>query len=114
MSKESFKQFVKKNPSLVKYVNNNEMTWQKFYEMFDIYGENNEVWNKYIIAPAATASLSGIPDLFNWIKNIDLNEVQNGLDSVGRVISVLEDLNSNKTNTTKEYKPRPLYKHFED
>ena len=44
MKKEEFKEFVKKNPKLITYVNNNEMTWQKFYEMYDLYGESNEVW----------------------------------------------------------------------
>ena len=42
-NKEEFKNFVRKNPTLVNYVNNNEMTWQKFYEMYDMYGESNDV-----------------------------------------------------------------------
>ena len=46
--KEEFKAFVRKNPILVKYVKNNEMTWQKFYEIYDIYGENNDVWIDYL------------------------------------------------------------------
>ena len=48
MKKEEFKEFVKKNPKLITYVKNNEMTWQKFYEMYDLYGESNDVWNEYI------------------------------------------------------------------
>ena len=44
MSVDSFKMFVRKNPNLIKYVNNNEMTWQKFYEMYDLYGEDNIVY----------------------------------------------------------------------
>ena len=39
MSKEDFKKFVKKNPRLLRYINNKEMTWQQFYEMYDLYGE---------------------------------------------------------------------------
>ena len=46
--KEQFKSFVRKNPILVKYVDSNEMTWQKFYEMYDLYGEENSVWDKYL------------------------------------------------------------------
>ena len=48
MSVDSFKMFVRKNPNLIKYVNNNEMTWQKFYEMYDLYGEDNSIWDKYV------------------------------------------------------------------
>jgi hypothetical protein len=47
MSKDSFKAFVSKKPELAEYVKDNTMTWQKFYEIYDIYGENEEIWNKY-------------------------------------------------------------------
>ena len=43
-TKEKFKIFVKKNPILIKYVQNGSMTWQKFYEIYDMYGEDNNAW----------------------------------------------------------------------
>ena len=46
MSKESFKNFIRTKPELVEYVTNGEMTWQKFYELYDIYGEDNNIWDK--------------------------------------------------------------------
>ena len=36
--KDDFKEFASKNPSLAKYIENGEMSWQKFYELYDIYG----------------------------------------------------------------------------
>ena len=36
---DNFKSFVKKNPNLISYVRNGNMTWQKFYEIYDLYGE---------------------------------------------------------------------------
>ena len=45
--KEDFKKFVRRNPNLAKYVENKKMTWQQFYEMYDLYGEDNEVWNDF-------------------------------------------------------------------
>ena len=47
MSKKDFKMFVRSNPNLIRYVNNGSKTWQDFYEMYDIYGENSDIWNKY-------------------------------------------------------------------
>ena len=114
--KNKFKEFVKKNPSLLKYVNEEKMTWQKFHEMYDIYGEDNSVWDEYIkkeeIKEVSTGI--GIADVLGWLKNVNLDKMQESINSVQRVLGVLEDLGSNNKETKPEYKPRPLYKHFED
>ena len=107
MSKiDDFKNFVKKNPSLSKHVNNGSMTWQKFYEMYDLYGENNDVWKDYLVVA------TGAADFLSYFKNINLDSIQNGVNNIQRVLGVLGDI---KGNTNKEeYKPRPIYKHFDD
>ena len=40
---DNFKNFVKNNPHLITYVNNGSYTWQKFYEMYDLYGEKHDI-----------------------------------------------------------------------
>ena len=37
MQKEAFKAFVRRNPQLVNFVQNKKMTWQQFYEIYDLY-----------------------------------------------------------------------------
>ena len=113
----NFKEFVKKNPSLLKFVREEKMTWQKFYEMYDLYGESNDIWNEYIQKEEVitTTSSIGMLDVLNWLKTINLDKMQESISSVQRVLGVLEDLGTNNTTNTKpEYKPRPIYKHFED
>lgn len=115
---DSFKQFVKKNPSLIKFVKNNEMTWQKFYEMYDLYDESDEIWGNYLNKKEEVSEVVkavGFTDLIGWLKNIDLDSFQNSINSVQRVFGVLQDFGSKETTTTTPtYKPRPIYKHFED
>ena len=48
MSKVEFKEFVKKNPNLISFVERGETNWQKLYELYDLYGESSDVWNKYL------------------------------------------------------------------
>ena len=111
MSKlDEFKLFVKKNPSLISYVKNNEMTWQKFYEIYDLYGTDESVWKKYL---TEDEDVSTSLNLFSWLKNIDIDSLQENINSAKRVIGVLQDLGKNNKEKS-EYKPRPLYKHFED
>lgn len=122
MSKEEFKSFVRKNPSLIKYVNNNSMTWQKFYEMYDMYGESNDIWNNYLnttsnnIVKTNTLSSSenAFRELVNTVKTINLEKVKKGINSLQKTISLVQELGSSNNTTPKEYERRPIYKHFED
>ncbi len=47
-------------------------------------------------------------------KNVDLDSIQNGVNSIQRVLGVFQDFNKKDTPTKETYKPRPIYKHFED
>ena len=126
MSKiEDFKSFVKENPKLINYVKEDKMTWQKFYEMYDMYGTDNNIWDGYLKDSVATAgatvgtstvaSAISFNDVINWVKGIDLDSVQSGIDNLQRVVGMVQDFTKKDTKTiTEEYKPRPIYKHFED
>jgi hypothetical protein len=116
MSKENFKEFVKKNPNLVKYVNSNDMTWQKFYEMYDMYGEENDVWKTYMIDNREVSSgKKQSTDFMNYFKNINVDSVQESINSIQRVLGVLGDLGvKSSTSTSSTYEPKPIYKHFDD
>ena len=119
MKKEEFKEFVRKNPKLVDYVKRDEMTWQKFYEMYDLYGEKNEIWNKYINNEIKEATKTGIAGLtlsevVNWVKSIDFDGLQEGIGNVQRVLGVVQDFSSKNMEAKNIYRPKPLYKHFDD
>ncbi len=45
--KELFKTFIGAHPEILKYIKNKEMTFQDFFEIYDIYGEESNVWDKY-------------------------------------------------------------------
>lgn len=120
MKKEEFKEFVKRNPKLVEYVKKDEMTWQKFYEMYDLYGEENEIWDKYLkqeeVKETTKNVISGLTlsEVVNWVKNIDLDSLQQGIGNVQRVLGVVQDFSNKKEEPKNTYRPRPLYKHFDD
>ncbi len=103
MSKETFKLFARKHPELASRVTRNEVSWQKLYEIYDIYGEDSSVWDSYFAND----------NLFSFIKNIDVKSVQKGISNIERVINLLQELGfSNKKEDY--YEPRPIYKRFED
>lgn len=113
--KEEFKVFVKKNPRLIKFVKDGSMSWQKFYEIFDLYGEEESAWKEYLTKEEKKVAENTPTDLVSWLKSIDLDSVQNGMNSLQRVVALLGELTTkNPTTSESTYKPRPLYKHFED
>lgn len=118
MSKDKFKSFVKQNPQLIKYVKSGDMTWQNFYEMYDLYGEEDNVWNDYLGNKEETDSkintTIGLTDFLAWLKTVDLDSLKEGIGNVQRVLGVVQDLTNKDNKKEDTYKPRPLYKHFED
>lgn len=112
MSKESFKAFVRNNPKLIKYIKNKDMTWQSFYEIYDMYGEDKEAWKPYL-EEEKNIKLSN-NDFINYIKNIDLDAVQESINSIQRVLGVVGDLTANNSSNETTNNLKPLYQHLDD
>lgn len=121
-NKEEFKLFVKSHPELIRYVKNGEMTWQKFYETYLLYGKENDVWNKYFnnneeIKENINEKKENvsITDVIDMVKKVDLNSVQKNITNISKALGIVQSLiTKDEVNTTESYTPRPLYKKFED
>lgn len=110
MSKESFKQFARNHPELANKVINNDISWQKLYELYEIYGEDNSIWNNYFTNETTT-----MKDLLNTFKNIDLNSIQKTINNLQKSLSVIQDLGVGQTsNSSLQYERKPLYRYFDD
>ena len=120
MSKLEFKEFVKKHTELIKTVDSGNTTWQHLYELYDLYGENSNIWNQYLKNTSNESNSfnnvgNTFKELVNLIKGVDLNTVQKGLTSLDKAIETFKDILPNtKTKTVENYEPSPNYKYFED
>ena len=118
---DNFKFFVKKNPSIITYVRNDTMSWQKFYELYDLYGEDENIWGEYLGNRSASSnkvekkSTSKFSDILDMAKNIDANKLQDSISSVQKAIGLIGDMFIKDKNTdTNTYTPRPIYRKFDD
>jgi phenylalanyl-tRNA synthetase beta subunit len=111
--KDDFKLFASKHPELVKYIKNGQSTWQKFYEIYDIYGEEESAWKDYI-GVSYDYNLKAITDK---LKNIDFNSIQEHINTAQKALGVVQELTSKGSATkasTEIINPRPINKIFED
>lgn len=117
MSKEEFKIFAKSHPELVEFIKSGNMTWQKFYEIYDIYGSDANAWSPYIESKKNTS----INNFSNILGSLNTDNLKKHIDTAQKAIGVVQELASKGkateglTNLTKgPINPRPINKFFED
>lgn len=111
MSKENFKNFAKEHPELADNVLKGKTTWQKLYELYDIYGEKSNIWGRFQ-SPHEELQLP-LKDFFQTLKNLDMETVQKGVTNLQKTIGLIQDLGITQKQNTN-YEPQPIYRRFED
>lgn len=122
---DSFKLFVKKNPNLITHVRDGDMSWQRFYELYDLYGEDDSVWKDYIIkkdirketgnvTTNSNISSNSFSNIFDMVKNIDTDKLQNGITSMQKAIGLFSEMLVKDKTDVSTYTPRPIYRKFDD
>lgn len=113
--KEEFRTFIQDKPELVRAVGEGKTTWQKLYEVYDLYGENSKAWEE-LRSPKTIAP--NISQITNMIKNIDVNSIQKHINTAQKALGVVQELTTKgavpKMVTKGPLTPRPLNKFFED
>lgn len=121
---DNFKSFVRKNPNLITYVREKNTSWQEFYELYDLYGEDPTIWNKYLNKEekkieeqtTSTSNANPLNNILTMAKNIDADKLQDGLSSIQKAVDLFGGLlvKDKGTSTKSDYLPRPVYKRFDD
>lgn len=113
--KEEFKKFVRTKPELIKYVNSGDMTWQKIYEQWSLYGEDDKIWNEYSKKEEQKEENFNFNTLAQVLKRVDMNQVQKGINSLQKMVELLQGFSFKENGSqTSSYTPRQLFKKFED
>ncbi len=119
--KEEFKNFARLHPELVTYIRNGDMTWQKFYEIYDIYGPLDSAWSSYFTTNTTTNNVSSDPvgAFTDKIKSIDMNSIQEHIKTAQKALNLVSELTGKSETTTPltasiPKVPRPINQFFED
>lgn len=113
--KEEFKRFASLHPELIKYIKNGSMSWQKFYEIYDIYGEDSNAWSEYI---NNSTTNSGLNQITKMVQSVDMDSIQKHINTAQKALGFISELTTKTPSTPNIAKgplnPRPLNKFFED
>ena len=107
-----FREFVSLHPLLRDEVRNGKRSWQNIYEEWVLYGDEDNLWQKYIIDNQTkktdnkkVSKITGITDLINsdgikntfeYIRKIDPNKVNNTLNNMQKIIQIVQTFTGNK------------------
>ena len=112
--KTSFKEFVSHHPELLTYIKNKENTWQDFYEIYDIYGEDENAWDKFF-NESNNETNSSIGELTKLFKNVNMDNVQKHITNAQKAVNLIQELTNKSTaNNIISKTPRPITKFFGD
>lgn len=81
---DDFKRFIKTIPRIKEDVLNHRYTWQQIYEIYTMYGEDDDFFKSY-----KTNDLNNVLDI---IKNIDLEALSSSLQSIEKVLSLFSGI----------------------
>ncbi len=114
--KENFKLFVSKHPELLGSIKSKEMSWQDYYEIYDIYGEDMNTWNKYFNENKSDRDINQakkITELTSIFKNINMDNIQHYVNNAQKAINIIQEL-TKKTPEVVAKNVRPITKFYGD
>ncbi len=117
--KEEFKEFVKAKPELIDYINKGDMTWQKFYEIYDLYGSDRSIWDKYSgVENLKKETSGGIGKITDMMKGINMDSIQEHIGTAQKALGFVQELTGKNASSVIKPKgpttPRPIDKFFGD
>lgn len=111
--KELFKNFIGNHPEVLKYIKSKEMTFQDFYEIYDIYGEQSDVWDKYFKTSESTTDENKLKELTGLLKNINIDSIEHHVNNAQKVIGIIQEL-TKKTPDITSTVDNPITKIYGD
>lgn len=98
---QEFKEFVRQNEHVYELVKTNKYSWQQLYEYYDLYGAEAQIFQKEV-NNNTVSNRNMISDLIKATKSIDMNKVNEGLESLKKVADIFSGFTALKSESNNE------------
>lgn len=116
--KKEFKDFVRKNDFIYDLVKEKKYSWQELYEYYDIYGEDSDVFKRKEdkAVEQAVVNTGVLATLVNAAKNIDVDKMNEGIESIKKIAGMFNGLSSKEKDNSniKDDIRKRRYKRFDE
>ena len=108
--KEEFKLFAAKNKHFSKLVNEGKTSWQALFETFDIYGEDNDIWDTFKLEEEKEVKKEefkmsdGVKSILSNLKNVDMDKLEDNIGSLQKALGFLEEIVTMRQDKKEEKK----------
>ncbi len=89
------------------------MTFQDFYEIYDIYGEESNVWDKYFKETEKEKDEYRLKELSGILKNINIDSIEHHVNNAQKIIGIVQEL-TKKTPEVTTAVDNPITKIYGD
>lgn len=100
---EEFKEFIKDKDYLKNKVKNNETTWQELFERFDLYGKDDDIFQKNediddekkveeSTKEDSEKKEDSFSSFFNMLSGIDVDKISDGLNGMKKILNILSEI----------------------
>lgn len=84
---QAFKTFIRTMPKAATLVHEGKYTWQQLYEMYDMYGEDHEIWQQFK-EKNTTSSILDLQTLLNLLKSVDMDALLSSMQGLEKVLGI--------------------------
>lgn len=105
---EKFKKFASTKPHLKKKVDNKEITWQELYEKYDIYGEDDPIFQEGETSKNKSRQEGNFSSFIDMINSIDIDKISEGLNGMKKILSIISEITQKDETTSKKRENQPF------
>ena len=112
---DEFKLFIKDQEEVLDKIHKGELSWQKVYEIYDLYGPSNALFKQpQNETRNSKQSNNQINNALKAFQDIDMDKISNNLQSIQKVLGIFGEFSKNNKKDPSHSISKGSYRRYND